>query len=107
MRKFKLSECGDRGWFIGNFEKAAHKTDQFEVAYKFSPKGETGESHYHKIATEITLVATGSVHMNGLVFNSGDIFILEPNEVSVYECLEDTFFVTIKTPGAKNDKYLV
>ena len=41
MKRFKLSESGDRGWFIGAFDRAIWKTDAYEVSYQFNPKGDT------------------------------------------------------------------
>lgn len=107
MKKFKLSETGERGWFAGAFDGAAFKTDLFEAAYQFNARGERTECHYHKIATEINLIATGRAHFNGIIFEAGDIFILEPGEICSGEYLEDTITVCIKTPGALNDKYLI
>ena len=107
MKKFKLSEAGDRGWFIGAFEKSVHHTTDCEVSYQINRKGEISAEHYHKVATEITLVIRGRLHVGGFVFSDGDIFVLEPNEVSSVEYLEDTESVVVKTPGPLNDKYLI
>jgi quercetin dioxygenase-like cupin family protein len=107
MQKFKLSEAGDRGWFIGAFDRSVFKTDACEVSYTANKKGEKCAPHYHKIATEITLFIRGSVHLNGMIFNAGDIVVLEPGEICDIEYLEDTESVVVKTPGALNDKYLI
>ena len=37
------------GWFIGNFEPTAWKTDKFEAAIHDYKKGEEKEPHYHKL----------------------------------------------------------
>ncbi len=39
MTPFKLTEAGDRGWFIGQFDKAVYKTDQFEAGLQTFEKG--------------------------------------------------------------------
>ena len=52
MQLFKLSDSGDRGWFIGDFPNAIYKTSDFELCYKLCPRGHV-ESHYHKEITEI------------------------------------------------------
>jgi hypothetical protein len=62
--------------------------------------------HYHKIATEITVIVTGRVRMCGNEFAAGDIVIIEPQEGSDFEVLEDTVITVVKLPGAINDKYL-
>ena len=61
MKRYKLSESGDRGWFVGAFDRAIWKTDLFEVAYMFNPKGDMSESHVHKIAKELSLIVKGHV----------------------------------------------
>ncbi|WP_233964726.1 hypothetical protein [Pectobacterium versatile] len=94
------------GWFIGNFEPSLLKTNDCEVAVKSYKKGDYEESHYHKIATEYTIIISGRVKMNGIEYNTGDIIIMEPNESTDFECLEDgTTNVVVKIPGANNDKY--
>ena len=104
MKRFKLNESGDRGWFIGNFPKAVYQTDQFEICYQDNPRGPT-RTHYHKELTEITLVISGKALLNGEIFEAGDIHILEPGDISQLEYLEQTRVVTIKTPSIPDDKH--
>lgn len=97
-----------KGWFIGNFEPSLLKTNDCEVAVKEYKKGDYEGKHYHKIATEFTCIITGKVKMNGIEYSAGDIIVMEPNEVTDFECLEDgTKNVVVKIPGANNDKYIV
>lgn len=77
MKVNKLSEMF-RGWVVGNFEPSLFKTDDVEVAVKKYIAGDKEEKHYHKIATEITIVTSGMVLMNGVVYNEGDIITIEP-----------------------------
>ena len=96
-----------RGWFIGNFTPSLLKTNDCEVAVKSYKKGDYEELHYHKIATEYTVIITGRVRMNGIEYGSGDIIVMEPNESTDFECLEDgTINVVVKIPGVNNDKYM-
>lgn len=96
-----------KGWFIGNFEPTLLKTNAVEVAVKAYKKGDYEDKHYHKIATEYTVILSGRVRMNGIEYKAGDIIIMEPGESTDFECLEDdTQNVIIKIPGANNDKYL-
>lgn len=104
MKTSKLSECGARGWFIGDFAKAAFKTKDFEVTYQKNSRGQTA-SHIHKIVHEITLVISGRQICNGQIFEAGDICILEPGDISQIEYLEETEVVTIKTPSVPSDKH--
>jgi hypothetical protein len=104
MKRYKLSECGDRGWFIGDFDKSIYKTKEFEVTYQKNPRGQTA-SHIHKIVHEITLVISGRQICNGQMFEAGDICVLEPGDISQIEYLEETEVVTIKTPSVPSDKH--
>ncbi|MFJ5466868.1 cupin domain-containing protein [Pectobacterium sp. CHL-2024] len=107
MKLDKLSNMKG-GWFIGNFEPSLLKTNDCEVAVKSYKKGDYEEPHYHKIATEYTIIISGRVKMNGIEYNAGDIIIMEPNESTDFECLEDgTTNVVVKIPGANNDKYSI
>lgn len=104
MKKFKLSDTGARGWFIGDFDGAVHRTKDFEVTYQKNPRSQTA-SHIHKLAYEITLVVSGRQICNGQIFEAGDICILEPGDISQIEYLEETEVVTIKTPSVPSDKH--
>jgi quercetin dioxygenase-like cupin family protein len=107
MRVEKLTNMKG-GWFIGNFEPSLFKTNDVEIALKSYKKGDYEESHYHKIATEYTLIITGRVKMNGIEYKTGDIIIMEPNEATDFECLEDgTTNVVVKIPSVNDDKYIV
>lgn len=96
-----------RGWVVGNFDPSLWKTDDVEVAVKTYKNGDYEEKHYHKIATEITVIGTGKVEMNGVEYNSGDIITIEPGEATDFKVLEDTITTVIKFPCLTNDKYLV
>lgn len=104
MKKFKLTDSGARGWFIGDFDEAAYRTKDFEVTYQKNPRSQTA-SHIHKLVYEITLVISGRQICNGQMFEAGDICILEPNDISQIEYLEETEVVTIKTPSVPSDKH--
>ena len=106
MKTAKLEDMV-KGWFVGNFEPTLLKTNDVEVAVKSYKKGDYENRHYHKIATEITVVTAGRVKMNGIEYNKGDIIVIEPMESTDFECLEDgTTNVVVKYPGANNDKYV-
>lgn len=106
----KIAKLEDmfKGWFVGNFEPTLLRTNDVEVAVKSYKKGDYEEKHYHKIATELTVIISGRVKMNGVEYVKGDIIVMEPNEATDFECLEDgTQNVVVKIPGANNDKYLL
>lgn len=96
-----------RGWFVGNFEPCAYKTEIFEVGLLKHKKGEKWAKHYHKIATEINCLIAGKMVICNKEINVGDIFTLEPNEVADPEFLEDCTLIVIKTPSCIGDKYEV
>ena len=106
MRSYKLSECGARGWFIGDFPEAVHRTKDFEVCWQTNSRGHAA-SHIHNEITEITLVVSGRVLTNGKIYTSGDIYILEPGDISQTEYLEQTSVLTVKTPSIPSDKHLL
>ena len=100
MRTARLEDMV-KGWFVGNFEPSLIKTNDVEVAVKSYNKGDYEEKHYHKIATELTVI------IQGVEYKKGDIIVMEPMEATDFECLEDgTQNVVVKYPGANNDKYL-
>ena len=96
-----------KGWFIGNFTPSLLQTNDVEVAVKTYKKGDFEGRHYHKIATEFTVIVRGSCRMNDKIYKAGDIVVMEPNEATDFEALEDnTVNVVVKMPGANNDKYV-
>ena len=96
-----------KGWFIGNFEPTLIKTNDVEVAYKTYKAGDKENRHYHKIATEVSIVTKGVVMMNGIEYRKGDIIVMEPNDVADFSVIEDAENIVVKIPGANNDKFEV
>ncbi|KPY95504.1 Uncharacterized protein ALO43_03878 [Pseudomonas tremae] len=106
MKTAKLEEM-IKGWFVGGFQPAAFSTNACEVGVKSYQAGDNEAAHYHKVATEITLVLSGTVRMRDQVWQAGDIIVLEPGDVTAFEALSDTTTVVVKVPGALDDKYVV
>lgn len=106
MKSAKLNDMV-KGWFIGNFEPSLYKTNDCEVAVKQYKKGDKEAKHYHKIATEYTVVIKGTIVMFGNFYKEGDIIVCEPGDATNFEALEDSINVVVKIPGANNDKYLM
>lgn len=105
MRTAKI-EIMVKGWFVGNFEPSLYRTNDVEVAVKSYRADDNEEWHYHKIATEITVIIAGKVAMNGTKYGPGDIIVLDPFEGTDFEALTDVTTVVVKIPGANSDKYL-
>ena len=95
------------GWFVGNFEPNTFQTESAEVAVKTYRSGDSEDAHFHKIATEITLVLEGRIRMCGREWSAGDIIVLTPGETTDFLALTDCRNVVVKVPGALNDKFSV
>ena len=95
MKVHKLKDMV-KGWFVGNFEPSLFKTDLVEVGVKEYKAGDKEQLHYHKIATEITVIVKGMVIMNGIVYNDGDIITIEPGESTNFEALTNTITTVVK-----------
>jgi hypothetical protein len=93
------------GWFIGNFNPSLYKTNDVEVAVKNYKAGDKEEAHYHKIATEFTVILNGVVRMNGKEYLEGSILKIPPLESTDFFALTDVTTVVVKIPGASNDKF--
>ena len=106
MKRFSLADSGARGWFIGDFDSAVHRTKDFEVCYQDNPRSKPA-SHIHYLLTEITLIISGRALVNGEIFTAGEIHVLYPGDNSQIEYLEQTQVLTIKTPSVPNDKHLL
>lgn len=104
MRVSKMADMKG-GWFIGSFFPTTYHTDAFEVCFKKHTKGEEWQTHYHKQATEINYLIRGQMTVNGIPLNEGDIFTIEPMEVSSPVFLTDCELIVVKTPSVQNDKY--
>ena len=105
MRKERLENM-TKGWFVGNFEPTMLKTGAVEVAVKHYKAGDHEDWHFHKIATELTVIVSGEVRMNGEVYCAGDIIQIDPGEATDFLALQDTTTTVVKFPGASHDKYL-
>ena len=95
------------GWFVGGFTPSAFQTQACEVAVKHYSAGACESEHFHKTATEVTLVLMGRVRMAGREWFAGDIIVIEPGEATDFEALTDSVNVVVKVPGALGDKYLL
>ena len=105
MKIYRLDDMV-RGWFVGAFDPTVLRTDDVEVGIKTYPAGAEEAVHFHKVATEITVILDGTAEMNDRVLNTGDIVVLNPNEPSNFRCLTAVTAVVVKHPGASDDKYL-
>lgn len=104
MKKYRIEDMIG-GWFIGDFSPSVLQTKEFEVCYKVHPKGEKWDTHFHKEATEINYLIEGKMKVCGDIILPGDIFVIDPFEVSAPEFLEDCKLIVVKIPSVIGDKY--
>jgi hypothetical protein len=95
------------GWMVGDFDPVVLKTTACEVACKSYNAGDYEAAHVHRIATELTLIASGKAVMNGETLVPGDIIRLEPGEAADFTAIEPTMTVVVKMPSVPGDKYPV
>ena len=103
MKKFRIEEF-TKGWIIGNFDPAIYKTNEIEIGMKNFLADETEPSHFQNIATEITMVSSGSIEINGSVFIEGDVILIEPGEISSFKSISASKLLCIKYPSIPSDK---
>ncbi len=96
-----------KGWFIGDFDPSVYRTSKFEVGFHRYSKGCKTIDHFHEKSTEINVVISGRMIVNGEVAKKDDIFIFDPNVVSRTEFLEDTELIVVRTASVPNDKVVI
>lgn len=96
-----------RGWFVGDFEPSAYKTKNFEAGYLLHKKGEQWDVHYHKHMTEVNFLVNGKMILNDIELNTGDIFLIEKNEIACPIFLEDCYIFVLKIPSVPGDKVIL
>ena len=105
MKIAKLSDFTN-GWFLGNFEPSLFKSPDFEICVKNFKKGEVEAAHFQRIATEVTVVLSGSVRMGEHVLQVDDILTIYKDEICDFEALTDCKVLGVKFPSLPNDKVL-
>jgi mannose-6-phosphate isomerase-like protein (cupin superfamily) len=105
LQRYQLDKF-TKGWFVGNFSPTLIATDAVEVAVKHYRVGESEKAHYHKVATELTLIVSGRVRMSGEEVGPGEIIKIEPGQATDFEPLTDATTVVVKMPCVSGDKYL-
>ncbi|MDP4025843.1 cupin domain-containing protein [Methylobacterium sp. NEAU 140] len=104
MKHHRLDEM-TKGWFVGDFAPAALRSPDVEVGVKHYTAGDREGEHLHRVATELTLIVSGSVVMCGRSWGPGDIVTVEPGEATAFEAITDCVTVVVKLPSVMGDKY--
>ena len=94
------------GWLLGDFDPTILRNKSVEVGVKFFKKGDLEASHKQLVATEITVLNSGSIRIEQLVLTPGDVLVIEPGEYADFEALEDGSLTCIKFPSIPSDKVL-
>ena len=105
MKLAKLSEFTN-GWFLGDFSPSLFKNEDFEVCVKNFKKGDVEAAHFQKVATEVTVILSGSVRMGDHILQVDDILTIYKGEVCDFEALSDCKVLGIKFPSLPEDKVL-
>lgn len=106
MKKYNLTDF-KKGWMVGDFEPTIIKTKDFEFGVKFYKKGDIDQTHLHKVSEEITVIVSGVFSMNDEQLRTGDVVLIEKNEVVTFSCIEDGGIAVIKTPSVIGDKFII
>lgn len=91
-----------RGWFVGAFTPTVWHSADVEVGYRVHEAG-IRDWHYHTHVSEVNLIISGEMILQGKHLKAGDIFELAPYEVTDPEFLTDCGIVCVKFPS-QNDK---
>jgi hypothetical protein len=94
-----------KGWFVGQFQPTLLATNCVEVAVKYYKAGDYETSHHHEIATELTVIISGEVEMNGRRYSAGQIIVIEPRDVTDFRAVTDVATTVVKVPCVAGDKY--
>jgi hypothetical protein len=103
MKIYRIEEF-TKGWIIGDFEPNIYKTKEIEVAMKSFLPNDTEPSHFQNVATEITIVASGMIEINGTIFSEGDVILIEPGEEANFNSISASKLFCIKYPSIPSDK---
>lgn len=96
-----------KGWLVGDFNPAILKSKDIEVGVKKYKQGDSEARHVHKLVDEYTIILTGVVKMNDVVYKENVVVFIEKNTSTDFICLEDSITLVIKTPSIPSDKELV
>lgn len=106
MKTYQIDDFTN-GWFIGNFQPTIFSTRDFEVSVKWFNEGDKERNHKQLIATELTIVVSGTIRMNTQEFSERSIIEIEPDEPCEFESVTKSILVCVKFPSLPNDKILV
>lgn len=102
MEKINMKKM-KRGYFIGDFEPSAFRTNQVEICYKGASKYTLDAGYYRKIDVQFIFLNRGTAEINGKKFKKFDLIKFEPGEVINIFALTNIEMTIIRFPGTKGD----
>lgn len=108
-KEHRIYLCGNLGFPSPSPHIA---TDGYEIGITHYKEYTCEKPHYHTINTEYNYVISGSLKILDIdnnkeyLLNSGDFFVIEPNQKYITKALADTSVIFSKTPGG-NDKNVI
>lgn len=92
------------GWLVGAFQPSIISSDEIEVGLKNFSRGAVEAEHYQSVATEVTVVISGSCRIGAGEYVAGDIIVIPPHISASFEALEETLLLVVKSPSLPGDK---
>lgn len=102
MEKINMKEM-KRGYFIGNFEPSAYRTDEVEICCKGASKYTLDAGYYRKKDVQFIFLNRGMAEINGIKYKKYDLIKFEPGEVINIFALTNIEMTIIRFPGTKGD----
>lgn len=91
---------------MGDFKPSLFQNKFLEVGVKFFQAGDKERSHKQLVATEVTVVIEGTVRIEDLILNAGDVLVIYPGEFADFEALTNGSLTCVKFPSIPSDKVL-
>ena len=105
----EIIDCNDYlGWFVGKFNPALIKSEEFEFGYKRIAKNTKPDYHYHKLKTEYTILIEGEIYCESTstLIKPISCIKMNPNEKNDQFFTKDSLILIINSPSVMNDKYI-
>lgn len=94
------------GWMVGNFEPALVSSRDFEFGVKYFKSGDREPEHFQVVASELSVIVSGTCRIGSETLNAGDALLIEPGEIAGFEALTDCAIAVLKWPSIPSDKVL-
>lgn len=96
-----------KGWIVGDFNPSIIRTKDIEVGIKKYFIGDKESTHVHNFVDEYTIVVSGKIKMNDIIYSENEIAVVKKTIPNKFECLEDAVIVVIKSSSYPQDKIIL